>query len=914
MAIIRSSTLQDTVSAITLIETKFYRPGLPVDMVWRPRLTAYLKKRQVSRPLTLISAPAGYGKSTLVSDWLDDVDCPTAWLSLDEGDNEITIFLRYFVAAIQTIFPDKLIETEASLTSLHLPSISPVMNSLINELNQIGEFFILVLDDYHLIQNQSIHDLMNELLLHRPPDLHLVIATRMDPPLSLVTMRGKGMLTEIRIPSLRFTQPESLSLIKMMTDSTIDDEGLAEISTKAEGWVTGLRLAALAMRHRIGREALDLKFTLNNRYVSEYLLYEILTKQAATFSDCLLRTSISVRFNAKLCEALCTPAADSLEYRSAESDFNGEQFMEWLRTSNLFIIPLDDEYQWYRYHHIFREFLQQESVRRFGHEEIRKLHAKAGRWFADNNWIDEAFYHLLPSGEVSRAIELVAQHRNKMLNETRWPILESWLNLFQEKIIETSPELLMLKSWLAYHWGQYDRLPALLQELDAILTVDKNQEAASRLTGEVHCLRSLVAYHSSDGEGAISHARIALEQVPSELWIVRILARLYLAGGLLMTGDQSGSYRAIYDAFREEKVQNNLFKATLLSVVCNIHWFAADLHSLKQAAEQSIALCLESDFQQILRNSYDYLGGVKYQLNDLPGAEELFSKVTAKALLNYGTSYISSACGLVMTYQAQGKESEAWQVIEDATAVLLETGNTTQLPMIQAMGAELALMQGDLASANQWAAGLGLVPPLRPIFGFLSPHLTLVKIWLAQNTPLSRAKAGELLTELREYLETTHNTRFLIETLAMQALLAQALDEPEVAQATLEGALRLAQAGGFIRIFVDAGREMARLLAQLNPDDGLRNYVRQIQSAFPVLRQTPEALNQFKLLDPLTDREVQILELLRERLSNKEIAAELVISPGTVKGHTIKIYQKLDVNGRRRAVEKAIELGLLTPG
>jgi len=245
---------------------------------------------------------------------------------------------------------------------------------------------------------------------------------------------------------------------------------------------------------------------------------------------------------------------------------------------------------------------------------------------------------------------------------------------------------------------------------------------------------------------------------------------------------------------------------------------------------------------------------------------------------------------------------------------LLETGNTTQLPIIQAMGAELALIQGDLASANQWAASLGLVPPLRPIFGFLSPHLTLVRIWLAQNTPLSLEKAGELLTELREYLEATHNTRFLIETLATQALLAQALGDQPAARTKLTEALRLAQAGGFIRIFVDAGPGMARLLAQLNPDDGLRDYVRQIQSAFPVLRQTPEALHQFKLLDPLTEREVQILELLRERLTNKEIAAELVISPGTVKGHTIKIYQKLDVNGRRQAVEKAIELGLLMPG
>jgi len=882
-------------------------------MVWRPRLTNYLKKRQEIRPLTLVSAPAGYGKSTLVSCWLNYVDCPTAWLSLDEQDNNFERFWRYFLAAIQTVFPDKLIETGSSPISELQTHPAVTAKFLCNEINQIGKFFILVLDDYHLIQEQSIHDLLNEFLLHPPPNLHLVIVTRMDPPLSLVTLRGKGMMTEVRISSLRFNREESLRLIKKMTSDSLSEGGFSEIDTKAEGWVTGLRLAALAMRHRIGRENLDLKLTLNNRYVSEYLLTEILAKQAVSLTDCMLKTSVPARFNADLCEALFGLGANSLDDESAGSDINGEQFLEWLRTSNLFVIPLDDKREWYRYHNIFREFLQQELVRRLGHEEVVKLHSIAGRWYAENDLIDEAFYHLMPAGEISVAIELVTQHRTRMMNETRWSILENWLSLFQDLVIQNSPELWMLKTWLVYHRSQYVRLPGLLQELEAMLALDINQEAAERLAGEIHTLRSLVAYQSGDGEGTISQARMALERVPTEFWIVRILALLYLAGGLLMTGDQSGSYGAIYDAFREEKVQNNHFKATLLSVVCNIHWLVADLKGMQQAAKESIVLCLESDFREILRNSYDYLGRVKYQQNDLAGAEELFASVIAKPYMNYGTSFVGSVCGLSMTYQALGKEDEAWQVVEEATAFLLETGNVTQLPMIQAMQAELALRQGDLAAAKQWAASLGLVPPLRPMYGFFAPHLTLVRIWLAQDTPLSLEKAAELLTELREFLEVTHNTRFLIETLATQALLAQTLGDKEDAQAALTQALRLAQAGGFIRVFVDAGPGMARVLAQLDTDDSLRNYVGQIQSAFPGLRQTPEALNQGALLDPLTDRELQILELLGERLSNKEIAAKLIISAGTVKGHTIKIYQKLDVNSRRQAVEKSIELGLVIP-
>jgi len=446
-----------------------------------------------------------------------------------------------------------------------------------------------------------------------------------------------------------------------------------------------------------------------------------------------------------------------------------------------------------------------------------------------------------------------------------------------------------------------------------MLAIDKNQKAADRLAGEIHCLRSLVAYLSNDVEGTISHARMALELVSSELWTVRVLARVYLAIGLLMSGDQPGSYNAIYSGLREEKVQIVACKATLLSVMCNIFWFAADLKSMEQTASQAIALCMEADFLQILRNSNDYLGRVKYYRNDLPEAEELFASVTAKSGSNYGTAYISSVSGLSMTYQAMGKEVKARQVIGDAIALLLETGNTTQLPIIQAMQAELALMQGDLAFAKHWAASLGLVPPIRPMYGFMTPYLTLVRVWLAQDTPQSLAKVGELLAELQEYLERAHNTRFLIETLAMKALLAQTLDDPVAAQATLTQALRMAQAGRFIRIFVDAGPEMARLLSQLEVDDDLRDYVGEIRAAFPALQQTQKALKQGDLLDPLTDRELQILELLGERLSNKEIAAQLVISAGTVKGHTIKIYQKLDVNGRRQAVDKAVELGLLMP-
>ena len=896
----------------SLIQTKLNRPPLPVDLVARPRLTEWLEQRR-GRPLTLVSAPAGYGKSTLISCWLESVDRPAAWLSLDEYDNELGGFLLYFLAAIQTIFPNAVPETQDLLMATHLPPISAIANNLINELDQIAAPFILVLDDYHLIENQIIHDLLNELLLHPPRSLHLVLGTRMDPLLPLVTLRANCQVTEIRTQDLRFNQGETTLLFQKMIGAPAGRAAVIEIDAQAEGWVTGLRLAALAMRHRIGRDSLQGELSVQNRYVTEYLVTEILSKQATRLSDGMLKTSILERFCAGLCEDVSCQEIEPLDNGSAQSDFSGVQFLEWLQASNLFVIPLDDHNEWFRYHHVFRDFLQGELARRLSPDEIANLHAAAGRWYAQNSWTEEALYHLLAAGDTAAAIQLITQHRYRMMNTTQWPRLERWLNLFSTEVVETSAELWMLKTWLVYHRGQYIELPSLLEGLDAVIASKSNQETANRLAGEISSLRSAIAYYSGGAEKSIYFARTALDLLDPELWIVRVMARMYLGGSLLLSGDENGGYHAYYGAFEEEQVQNKRFKATLLMTACYFHWITADLHSMAQAAKQSISLCQESGHRQILGQANYHLGCVHYQQNNLSAAEEHFSGVVARPYNNYGIPYTNSVCGLAMTYQALGREDETRQVIEGAIAFLLETGNTTQLPIVLALQAEVALLQGGLPAASQWAEKLDPVPPLVPMPWFLVPHLTLVKVWLAQNTTTSQAKAAELLNQLQKYLAGIHNTRFLIETLALQSTLEQALGDRSAALVALEKALRLAQPGGFIRLFVDLGPQMAILLSRLRVDRGLGSYIDQIRSAFPGSQQTAASMGQGELLEPMTNRELEVLELLRGRLTNKEIAAQLVISPGTVKGHTIKIYQKLDVNGRRQAVQKAIALGILAP-
>jgi LuxR family maltose regulon positive regulatory protein len=555
-------------------------------------------------------------------------------------------------------------------------------------------------------------------------------------------------------------------------------------------------------------------------------------------------------------------------------------------------------------------------MRRFTPDEIAALHTAAGRWFAQNDWIEEALHHFVLVGEITAAIDLIAQHRYRLMNEARWSVLDNWLNLFSDPIVEQSPELWMLKTWLGYHQGRWNELSAMIQRFETILADQPDPQQTGRLAGEIHAVRSAFLFFSGDLEDSVSQARLALNRIPPELWTVRNLARLHLSAGLLMLGDESASLRALYEAFELEQIQTERFKAHILMLVCQIYWVAADLQSMHQTAEQALSLCQELEFQQILGHTQRLNGYVQYQCGNLSAAEEFFGRVVARPYQNFGGCYANCVCGLSMTYQAQGKEVEARQVVEQAIAFLLQAGNTTQLPLIRALQAEIALQQGDLPAASLWAEKHDLLLPVVPLHRFWEPYLTLAKIWLAQNTRASQERAGELLTRLHIYLTETHNTRFLIDTLALQALLADANGDQEAALNLLESSLKIAQPGGFIRVFVDLGPQMAVLLSRMKTDPRWSEYIAQILAVFPAQHLTGEQITErpsasHHLEEPLTHRELQILKLLREHLTNKEIAAQLVISPGTVKGHTIRIYRKLDVKGRHQAVEKAVTLGIL---
>jgi LuxR family maltose regulon positive regulatory protein len=375
---------------------------------------------------------------------------------------------------------------------------------------------------------------------------------------------------------------------------------------------------------------------------------------------------------------------------------------------------------------------------------------------------------------------------------------------------------------------------------------------------------------------------------------------------------------AVYGGADEEVVQSNVFRATMLVSIGNLYWIAADLQGLAQVSDRAIELCDYPHSAEIRGIAQYHLGCAYYHQNELGAAEEHFASVVQQPYQNYGYVFAHSACGLARTYQARGRFDKAQAVASSAVAFMLETGNTTLLPVAQAFKAEIDLAQGQLAKANQWAAQFDSIPPLAPLTRFYEPHLTLIKIWLAQNTPDKRQQAADSLDQLKEYTESTHNTRFLAEVLALQAILQAAEDNEPSALTLLEEAIELAQPGGFIRLFVDLGPPIGGLLDELHRRGVAPDYIAQILAAFPDSVLGDETIEPRQsaiqnLVQPLTKRELEVLALLNRHLTNKEIAEELVVSPSTVKTHTLNIYRKLEVHGRKRAVAKARELGILPP-
>jgi LuxR family maltose regulon positive regulatory protein len=971
-----------------LLTTKLHIPPARPDLVSRPRLIEQLNAG-LHRKLTLVSAPAGFGKTTLLSEWIhagvrsreygvgskeQTRDRPPTpfftWVSLDEDDDDPTRFLAYFVAALQTlalrcppsmsrgqvegIEPDIGAGALGALQSPQPPPIESVLATLINELAALPDRIILVLDDYHLIEAQPIHDALTFLLEHLPPQVHLVIATREDPHLPLARLRARGQLTELRATDLRFSSSEAAEFLNQVMGLDLSAEDIAALERRTEGWIAGLHLAAISMQGHKDVSGFIRSFTGSHRFVLDYLMEEVLEQQSESVQTFLLQTAILDRLTGSLCDAVrfgvaetpSSSAGTAVRFGEAQSPTgqgNGQATLEALERANLFIVPLDEERRWYRYHHLFADLLRQRlrqdppplSSPPLGGIEggsVAELHLRASEWYEQNGFAGGAIEHALRAEDFERAVHLIEEHVDAIWMRGEHTKLRRWLDWLPVKVVYSKPHLCVFHAWLLFTGGQQDAAERCLQAIDRALDpsnycatetspIEEDQPVGSdrmKLRGRVAAIRAFVASYRSDAPEIIQHARQALEYLPEQDLTWRSTATVALGDAYSFVGDLAAAYRVRLEALEASKAAGNIYMILIASVKLAVTMRQqGQLEQVIEINQQQLQLASENGLSQtaVIGWLLATWGVVLADLNDLDGAlyqakkgVELTERGGDVAML--GWSYVCLTRALYSRGDMAGAEEIIQRMENIARESTVPPWITNQMAAWQA---RIWLAQDKLDAASQWAEKRGLAPDKEPIYVGGVEYGVLARILLAQG------RLDETITLLQRMLEPAqagrHTTR-VIENLRIQALAFQAGGDTTRAVAALERALALAEPGGFIRIFVDEGPSMARLLHEALSREIATDYVRRLLAAFPVAE--PEQADPLKreapkseLLEPLSERELEVLQLIAEGLTNPEIASRLFLALNTVKAHSRNIYGKLGVHSRTQAVARARALGIL---
>jgi len=913
----------------SILATKLYIPPARPELVSRPRLIKRLNAG-LHRKLTLISAPAGFGKTTLVSEWAHSrggVTAPlrVAWLSLDESDNDPTRFLTYFIAALQTIDANLAIGALSSLQSPQPPPTEVVLTSLINDIAAIPDGIVLVLDDYHLIEARPIHDALTFLLRRLPPQMHLVIATREDPDLPLARLRAQGQLTELRAADLRFTSSEAAEFLNQVMGMDLSTEDIAALETRTEGWIAGLQLAAISMQGSKDATGFIKSFTGSHRYVLDYLIEEVLEQQPESVQTFLLQTAVLNRLTGSLCDALT-------------GQDNGQATLEMLERANLFIVSLDEERRWYRYHYLFADLLLQ-RLRQSQLKQESKLHYLASEWYEQNGFIDEAIEHALRADDFDHAADMIEKHVDAIWGYGQHAILQRWVAELPDALVFSKPQLCIFHAWYLWVNGQLDAAERTLQAAEQAIdsstdraTETQPQEQVSitnsdrvKLQGRAAAVRAFMSSYRGDVPGIIQHARQALEYLPQQDLTWRSLTAIALGDAHLFKGDMTEAYRARLEALETSKAAGDIY----LNVIVNQKLLVVlrqrgQLQQTIEVCQQLMQYANESGISEtvMVGNLLANWGEVLAEKNDLDGAIELVRKgvgltESGRDVGILGWSYLCLARVLFSKGDLTGAE-EIIQNVEviarESTAPLWVTNH------LAAWKVRIWLAHDKLDDASHWVQERGLSPETETTYlgGLL--YIALARILIAQGL---LEEATKVLQHLLETAEAGGHTTRTIEILILQALASQAGGDTTQAMVTLEQALTLAEPGGFIRIFVDEGPPMARLLYEAAARGIMPDYTRKLLATYEdatkderrMMEPSPSSsvIRPSSLVEPLSERELEVLQLIAQGLSNREISERLFLALSTVKGHNRRIYGKLGVKNRTQAINKARALNILPP-
>jgi LuxR family maltose regulon positive regulatory protein len=884
-----------------IIETKLNRPLIPDGMVPRTQLLRRLDKHR-SRPLTLVSAPAGYGKSILISSWLEASDCPGAWVSLDKNDNNLRLFITYFLAAVNRLFPEAGKKTWSLLKADHLPPVSVLAHTLINEVAQIEQSFILVLDDYYFIQETSIHNLLTEILNHPLQSMHLVVVTRHDPPLPLFRYRAGGQMTEIGIRDLRFSVPETKAFLHNLLTISVDNTMVAALNKKTEGWVTGIHLTTLAMRHRGDTYDILLEPQADVNYVMEYLFNEVFAHQPPEFKQYLLASAIPDRFCGPLCQMMCMPGVDQ-----GACEMDGWQFIAQVKRENLFLINLDKENQWFRYHHLFRKFLDNQLQRYRSAGEISLLHSQASEWFAENDLIDEAFQHALATGDMNRAAQLVEQNRQAELNADRWYVLENWLSMLPDTVIQQRPALLLAQVWIHYYNHNHPLIGPILDLIESLLGNEPDEQP---LYGEIYLFKGITSLFLGNGAESLKYLEEALDRIPGTNPMIRGVVEVYFGLAGQMQGQKERVVHVLSDLLHRQPLHDLRKVHVLVALVC-VNIISGDLTVAATLNQQLRSLVIRINSAAFIAWNLYFQGLIHFNRNELDMAILHLGQAEEVFYTTMRRGKIDCLAGMALAYQAGQQTDKAAATMERLFEYKHSLSDPALWEIVDSCKVHLSLMEAEAPFAphepgiNKTPNGEGL------LFWLEIPRITYCRVLLAEGSDAGLQEAEKKLQECLLLCQDQHNTLQMIGIMVLQALALQKQGRTDEALAVLEEAVDLARPGGFIRPFVESGPTVEGLLKRLAEKNIALDYIGQLLAAFPPTPHPRSSIGQ-PLDEHLTNRELQILDKTMQLLTNKEIGANLCIAPGTVKTHLKNIYRKLNVNTRRQAIVKANTLGILS--
>ncbi|MBN1669295.1 MAG: hypothetical protein JW862_19535 [Anaerolineales bacterium] len=905
-----------------ILNTKLYIPQVRSGLVARPRLIVKLQAG-INQRLTLISAPAGFGKTTLLSAWAHDCGCNVAWLALDEGENDQARFLAYLIGALQTIYPDVGKDLLSVFQTPQPPPLEILLTTLINEISETKTPSVLVLDDYHTIAEQAVHEALAFFLEHSPPSLHLVIATRSDPPLPIPRLRGRGQINELRAEDLRFTPEEISSFFNKVMCLGLSEDDVTSLGERTEGWAAGLQMAAVSLQGHENPSTFIQAFTGSNQYILEYLIEEVVERQPQHIQDFLLKTSILEELSPSLCDAI-TERDDS------------RLTLDEMERANLFILPITQDRRWYRYHHLFAELLQQQ-LRRNQPELLPVLHQRAGDWYLEREQFEEAIEYTLKAGDFERAAELIEESVEVFWMRSEVRTFLNWVETIPEAVMRERPLLCVFHALALYAAGEP------IGQIESRLDFASETNGGQPVSGEVAVFRGLMAAFQGDVQQAIQLSEQALGFIPADNLFLRSLISENLGLAYIFNGELEKAIQTLNEAITTALKSGNLMIAVLAySNIGELQIAMGNLQAAKATFDQAMKVTTDEkgEFLPVASMVLSAYGELYREWNQLDKAIENI-ETGLKLTRRWGdVGAFDGYINMAQIKQAQGDSEAAFEYIEAAhqLAVRFDATDVDDI-FVDVQRVRLWARNKNYAELHLWMESGGFVGKYNLEVldhGFDNALFSYQYVMEQAALAQMQMETGELnaahksLGKLLLFAEHHGWGRAVIEVQTLHALVDHLLGNDEEAYQLLEEVLARAAPENFVRTFIEIGEELEAFLLtfyrQLPRGHELSDYVGKLLLAFQEEKSDSvevsassqksaagpmSTLAGHLLVEELSEREIEVLELIANGYSNKEIADTLYIALSTVKSHINNIYRKLDVSKRTQAVARARELSLL---